>query len=164
MVEFRKLISFGKTSFIISLPKAWVVKNNLVKGDLIAVEEDNGQLVLSPGSQKGKEIIKKGKLDLTNLPTLKRRLICAAYLKGYDELEIIYDKPDYIQVIQKTIPEFAGYDIIKQGTNRCIIKQISKPTQNEFENVLNRLFLILLLFWTIILPQYTDYFSIINAL
>ena len=38
-MEFRKLISFGKTSFVMSLPKGWVVKNKLKKGDLIALEE-----------------------------------------------------------------------------------------------------------------------------
>jgi phosphate uptake regulator len=35
MVEFRRLIGFGKSSFVVSLPKNWIEKNKLVKGDLV---------------------------------------------------------------------------------------------------------------------------------
>ena len=30
-MDFRKLISFGKNSFVVSMPKAWVNKFNLKK-------------------------------------------------------------------------------------------------------------------------------------
>ena len=46
-MEFRKLISFGKSSYVVSLPKAWVVQQKLKKGDLIAVDEAGPKLILS---------------------------------------------------------------------------------------------------------------------
>lgn len=143
MVEFRKLISFGKTSFVMSIPKSWVTKNNLKKGDLVALDEEDGKLILSSEINKDREVVKKGRLDLTSLPVLKRRLICASYLRGYDELDVTYDKPEYIQVIQGVLTEFTGYDIVKQGKHSCTIKQISKPTEKEFDSVFNRLFLVI---------------------
>ncbi len=44
-MEYRKLISFGKNSFVISLPKAWVRHSKLKKGDLIYVEEASDHLM-----------------------------------------------------------------------------------------------------------------------
>ena len=47
-MEYRKLISFGKSSFVVSMPKPWVTQNNLKKGDLIYMEESGSSLILNP--------------------------------------------------------------------------------------------------------------------
>ena len=44
-INFRKLISFGKGSYILSMPKDWIAKNNLKKGDLISINDDGFELV-----------------------------------------------------------------------------------------------------------------------
>ena len=46
-IDVRKLISFGKGSYIISMPKGWIEKNNLKKGDLISVNDGGFELTLS---------------------------------------------------------------------------------------------------------------------
>ena len=46
-MEYRKLISFGKSSYVISLPKPWVRQNKLQKGDLIYLEESGPNLLVS---------------------------------------------------------------------------------------------------------------------
>ena len=46
-MDYRRLISFGKSSFVVSLPKGWVVQNKLKKGDLIYFEESGPNLVLT---------------------------------------------------------------------------------------------------------------------
>ena len=46
-MEYRKLISFGKSSYVVSLPKGWVVQNKLKKGDLIYLEESGPNLILT---------------------------------------------------------------------------------------------------------------------
>ena len=43
-MEFRKIIAFGKSSFVVSLPKAWMVAHNLVKGDVVYLEEEDDDL------------------------------------------------------------------------------------------------------------------------
>ncbi len=45
-MEYRKLISFGKSSYVVSLPKNWVRQNKLNKGDLIYFDEKEDHLVL----------------------------------------------------------------------------------------------------------------------
>ena len=42
---YRKLIGFGDSSFVVSLPKDWVNKHGLKKGDGLIVDVDNGQFL-----------------------------------------------------------------------------------------------------------------------
>ncbi len=137
----RKVIQIADSTQLISLPRKWAVKYQIKKGDEVDVEEQGNKLIVNP---KFDELeVKKCMLDLRGQKKLKRRSICAAYLKGCDEIEVLYDSPEYIQIIQGIIAEFTGYDIVKQDKNSCMIKQISKPTPDEFNNVYNRLFLLI---------------------
>ena len=82
-MEYRKLISFGKNSFVISLPKSWVRQNNLQKGVLIYVEEQENNLLLSLGSkQETVEKVKEIPADGKSVRRLKREII-SAYIKDY---------------------------------------------------------------------------------
>lgn len=136
----RKVIQIADSTQLVSLPRKWALKYGVRKGDELDVEEQGNKLVINTGHDTES---KKCVIDVRNQAKLKRRSICAAYLKGYDEVEVLYDGPEYIQVIQSIIPEFTGYDIVKQDKNSCVIRQISKPAPDEFANVFNRLFLLI---------------------
>lgn len=135
----RSVIQIGNSTQLVSLPRQWSIRNCIKKGDEIEVEEKNNALILRADR---KEEVKQVTIDLRDMPTLKRRTICAAYLKGYDEVKILYNSPEYIRIIQQILPEFTGYDIVMQDKKGCVIKEISKPTQGEFNNLFNRLFLV----------------------
>ena len=45
-MEFRKLMAFGNSSFVVSVPKAWVEKNRLKKGDVLVVDERDRKSVV----------------------------------------------------------------------------------------------------------------------
>ena len=47
-MEYRKLIRFGKSSLVISLPKGWTEKNKLGKGSLVYLDVNSEGLVVSP--------------------------------------------------------------------------------------------------------------------
>ncbi len=57
-MEYRKLISFGKSSFVVSLPKSWVTQNKMKKGDLVYFE-DSGVNLLINTRKKDNEIVDK---------------------------------------------------------------------------------------------------------
>ena len=46
-MEYRRLISFGRSSYVVSLPKEWIGQNNLKKGDLVYLQESGPNLLLS---------------------------------------------------------------------------------------------------------------------
>ncbi|MBR9691760.1 hypothetical protein GOV06_03150 [Candidatus Woesearchaeota archaeon] len=143
-MEFRKLISFGKTSFIISLPKSWVLKNKLKKGDLIAVEEDKGHLVLHPEADPTGKQLERAELNISKLGLMTSRYLHALYKKGIDELDISFDDPKLIEHVQNALgKEVVGYEIIDQRQNKCIIKNITGGLEG-FGQILRRMFLMLI--------------------
>jgi hypothetical protein len=55
VVEFRKLIKSGQTSFTISLPIDWVKRHKLRKQDIVAVQEEGDLLIIKPHASKAEE-------------------------------------------------------------------------------------------------------------
>ena len=45
-MDFRRIIAFGKSSHVVSLPKSWLNENKLKKGDLVYLEQDFDKLVI----------------------------------------------------------------------------------------------------------------------
>ena len=52
-MDYRKLIKFGSSSYVVSLPGSWLKKNKLSKGDIIHLEEDgDSRLILHSTIEK----------------------------------------------------------------------------------------------------------------
>lgn len=144
MVEFRKLISFGKTSYVLSLPKKWVLKNNLKKGNLIAVSEKDNGLMLSPNPDTQEKQIEKKSLVIDDLGIMTARYIHALFKRGVDEIDVSFNNPELIEDVQRALgKESVGYEIIDQKQNLCIIKNISSGLEG-FDQLLRRTFLLLI--------------------
>ncbi|MFP3952387.1 MAG: PhoU domain-containing protein [Candidatus Bathyarchaeia archaeon] len=89
-MEQRKLITLGKSSYAITLPKDWVTRNKLEKGDMISVEvQRDGSLGVNP-SQDVDEDVRGIKLDVGvdegGESTIRRIIGC--YLDGYTHIEL----------------------------------------------------------------------------
>jgi phosphate uptake regulator len=89
----RKIMSLGRSSLVISLPKHWLNLNDLKKGDVIslAVQRDRS-LVVFPSAEKKKEA-REITLHISSVedgPLIIRRLI-GCYLNGYSGIKIVSD-------------------------------------------------------------------------
>jgi phosphate uptake regulator len=81
--EPRRLIKFGNSSYVVSLPKEWIEKNNLKKGELIYMDYSKNKLVLSPMAQnyveeERKMIIEAKEMDRIGI----KREILSSYSKA----------------------------------------------------------------------------------
>src|SRR3989344_3545083 len=95
-MEYRKLIKFGNSSHVISLPGSWLKKNKLNKGDLIYFNENsNNELVLTPEIKDIKTEPKDITIETKDKPvsTIKREIIFA-YINNYKTIKIIGDLKD----------------------------------------------------------------------
>ena len=110
-MDVRKLQKTGGATFLISLPKEWITKNELSQGDPVAIFETNeGTLIIDPKYTEREEL----KRTIINIPKSSQpnagfdlgREITAAYLFGYDEIIIASDKNislDQRESVKKTI-------------------------------------------------------------
>lgn len=90
--EQRKLQVTGGSTFILSLPKDWAMRNQLKKGSLMMLhEEDDGSLVISPTKFEKKEKQDEAfiKVQTSDNPDAIVRTAISAYLSGYNIIHVI---------------------------------------------------------------------------
>lgn len=124
-IESRKLIKFGNSSHIISLPVEWLKKNKLNKGDTVFFKENgNGELLLSPiikdEENKPREIV----INAENKDIkIMDREIRSAYIKSYNIIKIV-DKNlnNKLKEIKKIIYNLAAIEIIEQTPTKIVLK------------------------------------------
>jgi phosphate uptake regulator len=89
--EQRKLQITGGSTYIVSLPKDWVTKNQLKKGSPMALrEEDDGALSIMPPKLEKKEKQDEAfiRVSSNDNPDAVVRTAISAYLTGYNILHI----------------------------------------------------------------------------
>jgi len=132
-LEFRKLIKFGNSSHVLSLPSSWLKKNNLNKGSTIYIEENgNNELILS--TQNKEKVIeeKEAIIDITNKSDRRiNREIVAAYINNYKTIKLIGKNLDKKAKLLKTqLLNFIGLEIMEHTS-----KYISARDFINIENV-----------------------------
>ena len=87
--EVRKVISFGKSSFVVSLPKKWVSQHNIEKGSVLYLTEHDNSIILTLNEQPEEED-SKITIDIKDYDSYQiQRLINAAYIANYREIKIV---------------------------------------------------------------------------
>jgi phosphate uptake regulator len=135
----RKLVMQGGSALTVSLPAKWAQKYGLKAGDEVDVEEAPEGLIVAK-EFKHKEIAIK--LNFKNFePRHMKWAIVMSYKKGYNEMRITFDKPEDINIIEEVVNLTPGLEIINQDEKSCVIKNIAKEMENEFDNSMRRNFL-----------------------
>ncbi len=122
-MEYRKLIAFGKSSFIVSLPKQWVTKHKLKKGDTICFDEKDTNLLLQPkhsGPEEEKEAMIN--VDGKDIRRIQREII-SAYIRNHKTISLIgNDIENKAERIQNFIQRLVALEIIEQDSKKIIAK------------------------------------------
>ena len=123
-LEPKKLIKFGNSSYIVTLPKYWIVKHKLKKGDYIYVEETlKNELILTAKRNKSNDEIRILNIEVDNREIEElRREITSAYIDGYSE--IIISGKTLKEKAPKIIEENVGIEILEQTKERIVLKDI----------------------------------------
>jgi phosphate uptake regulator len=138
----RKVIQIAESTQLISLPRKWAQLHNIKKGDELDIEEGEDTLTIS--TDKGVKV-EKINIDVSKFSDhLVRWGITALYKRGYDEVEVTFAKPDTMDVIKDAIQNTLGYEIIEHQENKCLIKNLSKGLESEFDSTFRRAFLVTL--------------------
>ncbi|MDK2849930.1 MAG: hypothetical protein PWR32_597 [Candidatus Woesearchaeota archaeon] len=119
----RRIQKVGGSTYIVSLPKAWVVKNNLKEKDLINITIKDKNLILSPE-----------KLNLLFPDTIELSLdehensiiqiLYSLYYLGVSEIRIVSKKPFSVNVLNKLgdfVNSLNGAELIYEDSKRVII-------------------------------------------
>jgi len=135
-METRKIIAFGTSSFVVSLPKEWIIQNKLKKGDNLYIENNKGELVLLPGPSEAKEELKQDVINIDKKDLdLVRTQIVTSYLNGANVINIKGTELEKnSQKMKSILRNLTGMEIINQTNDKITakdllnIKEISVPT------------------------------------
>ena len=135
----RKLIKQGGGGFTFYVPKNWVAERGLKAGEDIDVEEVNDKLVISSGSKHKLET--KIKLEENTAHYIYVKL-SHAYRMGYDKISLTFTDDQDIKKIAKIVKDnLLGFEITHKEKNKCILENITEPTEEKFSVLLRRIYL-----------------------
>jgi phosphate uptake regulator len=145
-MEGRKLQLAGKSTYLVSLPKRWVLHAGLKAGDTLFVEtEVDGSVSVRPRAierpaERRKVFLEKGEETREHL---LRKLI-GAYTSGFGLVEVRF-APDRGPFVRKVAREFCrlviGPEVIEEAKNSIVIQDLSDPSELSSEKCLRRMHL-----------------------
>jgi phosphate uptake regulator len=136
----RRVVKHGTSTLTISLPIDWVKKFKIQSGQELDVQEQGSKIVIRQyDNLSNKQVVVK-LYEKDNLP---KRLISPYYLAGYNTIKICYTHLEIRSALEAFVNNYLmGFEIIEEGQNFIIIKNVAKGIEEEFDVLLNRLGLI----------------------
>ncbi|MCI4373486.1 MAG: phosphate uptake regulator PhoU [Thermoplasmata archaeon] len=145
-MEGRKLQLAGKSTYLVSLPKRWVIHAGLKAGDTLFVEtETDGSVSVRPraGERPADRRMIFQERGEEARDHLLRKLI-GAYTSGFGLIEIRF-APDRAPFVRRVSREFCrlviGPEVIEEAKNSIVIQDLSDPSELSSEKCLRRMHL-----------------------
>lgn len=139
----RKIIQFGKNSFVISIPKSWALRNKLLKGSEVSVDESAGSLLIAPAHIDGNSEVRIKKISCDEDSHIERSII-AAYMNNYSIIEIYGQKlKDNVKKIEEVTHNLVALEIMEQTPKKIIIKDFLNTNDISMENIIKRMDIII---------------------
>jgi len=132
-VQVRKLQTTAGGTFIVTVPKEWVEKLGLKKGDFVSTEMEEDSLVLTPTDAR--HVGESRTLDVDRLKD-KRLLelnITASYIQGHDVTRIFSSgnkmQPHHKEWIRETLDGLMGVEITEDYADHVSLLNLIDPTK-----------------------------------
>jgi phosphate uptake regulator len=134
-MEYRKIQLTGESTYIVSLPKTWVTRNRLEKGDVVYVMEKGDEIVLKLKEEKEKDA--QIKIKSNDLEFLSRLLI-TKYIQGYDT--IVFSAKDHLDhKVRESLIQVSSYLIglepFGEAKDSITFRMLMKGGRNVMESV-----------------------------
>jgi phosphate uptake regulator len=145
-MEIRNLVKAGAVSFTVSLPKSWIDRNSLKKGDSVYIRE-NSPKELTVTAEIPQERINHKEVTIESLgkeiATLRRE-ITSAYINNYSTITIIGEKIDQISPdVRKIVHDFIAIEIVEQDARKIVAKDYLNLKEVSIEKTIKRVDMII---------------------
>ena len=136
----RRIIELGHQCMVVSLPRKWVLENNLKKGRDLMIEEQDNKLVISTSNNPKLMEITVDIVDTTESGL--RTYIINAYRAGYDKITVNYSglKDDIIKIVDRYM---LGFEVLTMSKNKYVIESVAEPDVADFEKIVVKEFQII---------------------
>src|SRR3989344_782713 len=136
----RKLIKQGMDGYTIYLPKKWIDKKGLKQGDNVTIIETDTSLVIgSPVTEKREISIK---ITEDNRKEIKN-ILTHLYRVGFDSIILENTDSKLLQEVKQAKELLLGFELTDITKSSIKLENISEPTEQKYDVLLRRIFLII---------------------
>lgn len=162
-METRKIQKTGGSSYVITLPKDWLMKlvktkqlkpgenetnddgGDGIKGMKLGLITQPDETLLITPNLSGKPLERKKTIEIEEIPdtTFFYRFLISAYIAGYTKIEISSKEallPPYRLLIRDFVQQIIGCEVVEERDNYVLIKDLLKPEEMPFENIIKRMY------------------------
>lgn len=140
-MDVRKIIEFGRGSYVVSLPKGWLDKNKLRKGDVLNATQGLNEVIFStsqikPKSDPIKITIVADEKDMTRIEAE----IVSAYLNNADSIEVLSKnlRTNAMQ-IKNILRNLSGMEILEQTSSKIFAKNLINLNEIALPTIIRRM-------------------------
>jgi phosphate uptake regulator len=142
-VELRKIQLTGGSSLSVTLPKTWAERVQVAAGDVVGCQDNpDGSLTIFAHA-RGARPPQSHQLDhAEGDPDFLFRRIIAAYLMGYDTIQIKGKGPLSTaarEVIRRAVRRIMGLEVIEEDANVVTLQDFLDPREFHMEKALRRM-------------------------
>jgi phosphate uptake regulator len=143
--EYRKIQLTGGSTYVVSLPKDWIIENDLHKSDTVSVEElATGDLRIS--SIRNREIRRISVINTDDIKEGLLDLMIGAYIAGADVIRLESKK----EIPRKTrmmvrgfLRDTRGMEIEDDKPHQIDIVSLLNPSELRLQVSINRMYLLI---------------------
>ena len=145
-METRKVQFTGNSTFTVSLPRDWIEKMGIRRGDVIGLVRDSrGTITITPSIDPRKDYRTKTISLQRESPTHLERMLIGTYVMGFDTI-VVRAKDRIDNAVKEKVRQFTrsvtGVEIVEETINTITIKDLSDPMELSQEKGVRRLHLI----------------------
>ncbi len=144
-MDIRRLQQTGGkdgNSFLIVLPKKWVIGRGLKKGDSVVISErEDGCLIVDPRLPKTGEI----RTTTVSIHSNLRWSITSKYLLGFDEIKVVSDVPisnAQRSELRNIIKRFVALEVTDEDDYQLVVQCLVDPSTIPVDKAMKRMKLI----------------------
>ncbi len=144
-IDIRKVQLTGGVTHTISLPKKWIMANNIEPRDSLKLDwRPSGAIRLTP-LETTLEQVKTISVNAETLPegSLHDHLM-AAYIAGSTQIKIIYSEHNgkvFSRTIRRFLRNTRGFEIIEEDENSQLLVSLLKSAEMPLQASINRMYL-----------------------
>jgi len=150
VMETRKLQITGGSTYIISLPKKWIVRNQLKKGSALNLSEEGGALLVMPSELAKQEKSNEAfiKVLANDDPSAIIRKVVSTYLVGYNLLQMKAERNQQLSPKQRNeLKNFArrylvGTEIVTDTPTELTLQVLLNYPELSVQSALRRMSII----------------------
>jgi phosphate uptake regulator len=144
-MDYRKLVNFGKSSLVVTLPKKWTDKYKLSAGDHLLLKEIGKGIIFFPEgiNSEPNQVTNTIQVDELSKDQLKRQII-THYIRNTNVLYLsgktVSEKQENIR---STLSNLIAFELIEQNTNRLTVRDFLDMDNLSIKNLVKRIDMIL---------------------